>query len=196
MSAVLDRFIPHPEAGGRHEITVRAPADHVLRVARNFDIQSIAMVRAIFWLRAKVLRTKTGAARVPAGLADEMLGLGWGCLAEEPGRYFVAGAACEPWQADVVFTPIAADRFVSYAEPDRVKIAWTLEAEPLGPALTRFATETRVAATDQQARAKFRVYWRVFGIGIVAIRRLLLPAIRRQAERSWRQGALSPPDCR
>jgi hypothetical protein len=68
-----------------------------------------------------------------------------------------------------------------------VKIAWTLEAESLGPALSRFATETRVAATDEQARIKFRRYWRVFGIGIVMIRRLLLPVLRREAEREWKR---------
>jgi hypothetical protein len=43
-----------------------------------------------------------------------------------------------------------------------------------------------VVATDAQARAKFRRYWRRFGIGIMLIRRLLLPAIRRQAEPQWR----------
>jgi hypothetical protein len=94
--------------------------------------------------------------------------------------------ACQPWQADVVFSPIAPEQFATYAEPDRVKIASTLEAEALGPALTRFATETRVVATDEQVRTKFRRYWHIFGIGIVMIRRFLLPALRRQAERQWR----------
>ena len=35
---------------------------------------------------------------------------------------------------------------------------------------------------DDAARAKFRRYWRVFGIGILLIRWLVLPAIRREAE--------------
>jgi hypothetical protein len=86
----------------------------------------------------------------------------------------------------VVFSAIPPEQFATYAGPDQVKIAWTLEAEALGPALTRFATETRVVATDAQARAKFRRYWRRFRIGIVMIRRLLLPAIRRRAEQQWR----------
>jgi hypothetical protein len=186
MPAVLDRFIPHPNAGSRHEITVHAPADLVLRTARDFDIQSIPMIRAIFWLRAKMLGARESA--LPqAGLVEVMQGLGWGCLAEERDHFFVAGAACQPWLADVVFSPIAPERFAHYAEPDQVKIAWTLEAESLGPALSRFATETRVAATDEQARIKFRRYWRVFGIGIVMIRKLLLPVLRREAEREWKR---------
>jgi hypothetical protein len=186
MSAELDRFIPCPDERKRHEITIRAPAGLVLDVARNFDMQSILMVRALFWLRAKMLGARVPAARRPTGLVADMLALGWGCLADEPDHFFVAGAACQPWQADVVFSSISPEQFATYAEPDRVKIAWTLEAEALGPALTRFATETRVVGTNEQARTKFRRYWRLFGIGIVIIRRLLLPAIRRQAEWQWR----------
>lgn len=182
--AVLDRFVPRPDAGGRHEIVVRAPSALVLDVAKKMDMQSVPMVRAIFWLRAKLFGS-TERARPATGLVEEMLGLGWGRLAEVPGRYFVAGAACQPWQADVVFSPILAEQFATHAEANRVKIAWTLEVEPLGPELTRFATETRVAATDEQARRKFRRYWRRFRIGIVMIRLLLLPAVRREAERTW-----------
>lgn len=186
MAAVLERFMPYADERKRHEITIRAPARLALEVARHFDMQSIRIVRALFWLRAKLLGAKMPAARRPTGLVAHMLALGWGCLADDPGRFFVAGAACQPWQADVVFSPIAPEQFAVYAEPGQVKIAWTLEAKALGSALTRFATETRVVATDAHARAKFRRYWRVFGIGIVLIRRLLLPAIRGQAEQQWR----------
>ncbi len=90
-----------------------------------------------------------------------------------------------PYPQDIVISSYI--RF----QNDQVKIAWTLEAEALGPALTRFATETRVVATDAQARTKFRRYWRRFGIGIVMIRQLLLPAIRRQAEQQWRSAGPS-----
>jgi hypothetical protein len=186
MAAFLDPFIPRPDVRERHEITIHAPAGLVFEVARSFDMQSIPIVRAIFWLRAKVLGARTAPARESSEFITEMLSMGWVCLAEEPGRFFVAGAACQPWKGDVVFSPIAPEQFASFSEPDRVKIAWTLEAEARGPELTRFATETRAVATDALARKKFLRYWRSFKIGIVAIRRLLLPAIRREAERRWR----------
>ena len=48
------------------------------------------------------------------------------------------------------------------------------------------ATETRAVATDAEARARFRRYWRWARFGIVAIRWFMLPAIRREAERAWR----------
>jgi hypothetical protein len=185
MPAILDRFIPHPDAGGRHEITIHAPAALVLNIARNFDIESVAAVRAIFWLRAKLLRAPLPTGRPHTGLVANMENLGWRCIAAEKDRFYAAGAVCQPWLPDVAFTAIPAEQFASYAEPNQVRIAWTIEAAPLGLELTRFATETRAAATDQQARTKFRRYWRKFGIGIILIRRLLLPAIRRAAERQW-----------
>ena len=59
--------------------------------------------------------------------------MGWGLLATEPARLFVAGAHCQPWLADVNFTPIPASEFSGYHETNQVKIAWTLEVESLGP---------------------------------------------------------------
>ena len=111
--------------------------------------------------------------------------MGWGLLAEQPGRFVVCGATCQPWLANVVFSAVAPDEFLAYAQPDQVKIAWTLEAVEIGPGLTRFGQETRAVATDEQARIKFRRYWRWARFGIVAIRLLMLPAIRKAAERRW-----------
>jgi hypothetical protein len=187
MAAALDAFIPTPDIRERHAILVRAPAELVFDVARHFDMASLPLVQAIFWLRARLMRAH-GPAAAPRPTADvaSLLQMGWGLLLEEPGRLFVAGAVCQPWRADVVFTPIEAGRFASYAGPAGVKIAWTLEAEPLGPALTRFASETRAVATDAAAQIRFRRYWRWARVGIVGIRWLVLPAIRRTAQRRWR----------
>jgi hypothetical protein len=96
------------------------------------------------------------------------------------------GAVTRPWEANVRFTAVEPERFADFAAPGLVKIVWTLEAEPLGAALTRLRTETRVQPTDPEARRRFRRYWRWFGRGIVLIRWLLLPAIRREAERRFR----------
>lgn len=183
-NALLDPFVPSPDVRHRHAITIHAPARLVMEVARNFKIESVWLVRTLFHIRAGLL----GAAAPPesqSGLVDQMRSIGWGCLAEDRDHYYVAGAICRPWNAKPGFTPIAADQFATFSEPDGVKIAWTLEVTGLLPAFTRFATETRAVATDAQARFKFRRYWRKFGPGIVLIRLVLLPAVRRRAEKVW-----------
>jgi hypothetical protein len=182
---LLDRFIPHPEVRERFETSVHAPANLVMEVASNFDMQSLPIVKAIFWLREMVMGGGTSEPREPQGILEETKALGWGVLAEQPGRFVVCGAKCEPWLANVKFSPVASSDFESYAEPGQVKIAWTLEAEALGPAITRFAQETRAVATDEDARTKFRRYWRWARFGIISIRLLMLPAVRRAAERRW-----------
>lgn len=184
----LDRFMPRPDVRERHEGLIKAPADLVFDVAMRFDLQSIPLVRGIFWLRGKVM----GAApertpRTPQGFIAETMRLGWGVLAHRQGREIVMGAAVQPWKADVQFRAIPPEQFAEFAQPDLVKIAWTLEAEPLGHELSRFASETRVVATDAAARAKFLRYWRWARFGIVTIRWLMLPAVRREAERRFRE---------
>jgi hypothetical protein len=191
VTADLNTFLPEPDVRKRHSVLVHAPAELVFQTARGFDMTSVPIIRAIFRLRAQLLGASAGLTTTTLTSKD-LLRLGWETLAEQPGRLFIAGAACQPWLADVAFTPLSADRFRTYAEPDRVKIAWTLEVEPLGIARSRLATETRAAGTDAQARSRFRAYWRMFGIGIVAIRWLLLPAIRREAERRWRASSPRP----
>lgn len=187
MPALLDSFVPNPDIRERHETVVHAPADFVLEVARNFDMQSIPMVHAIFWLRNQILRTKTPPPRRGAGIVASTQSIGWGVLLDHPGRFYVSGAACQPWQADVIFLPIPTEQFLSYAEPDRVKIVWSIEVDFLEPTLTRLCSETRAVATDEQARTNFKRYWRIFGVGIRMIRWFLLPAVRRQAEQQWRK---------
>lgn len=181
----LERFIPNPEVRERFETTVRAPPGVVIEVAIHFDMQSLKLVKAVFWLREKVMGASPSGPRKPQGILEETKSLGWGLLTLHPGRLVVCGAACQPWLSNVKFSAVPPDRFTSYAEPDQVKIAWSLEAEEIGTAVTRFAQETRAVATDERARRKFRRYWRWARFGIVAIRLLMMPAVRREAERHW-----------
>jgi hypothetical protein len=182
---VIERFIPAPQIRERFETTIRAPAAVVMEVAEHFDMRSIGAVDFIFRLRERLMRAEPVPPRKPQGLLEETKALGWGILVELPGRLLVCGAACQPWMPDVKFSALDPGEFAAYAAADQVKIAWSLEAEEIGPTVTRFAQETRAVATDEPARLKFQRYWRWARFGIVAIRLLMLPAVRREAERRW-----------
>ncbi len=187
MTAALDPFLPEPDVRERFSVEIRAPAALVMEEARGFDLQSLPLVKLTFWLRERLMGAPPSGPRVPQGLLAETRALGWGTLVDEPDRLIVCGAACQPWLAEVTFRAIGAEEFAAYREPSQVKIGWTLEAEALGPALTRFSHETRVAATDAESRGRFSRYWRWARVGIIGIRLLLMPAIRRRAERRWRE---------
>jgi hypothetical protein len=181
MPDALDAFLPAFDVRERHVVTVRAPAPLVYQVAREFDLQSLPLVQALFWLRGRLMGARP-ARRLTRGFVEETRALGWECLLERPGELYVSGAACRPWLADVTFEPVGPGRFAGFAEPDRVKIAWTIECASRGTALTELASETRALATDAEARRRFLQYWSWARIGIVTIRWLLLPAIRKRAE--------------
>jgi hypothetical protein len=132
------------------------------------------------------MRASPGRQRTAQGILAETLALGWGLLHRDD-RMVVVGARCQPWQGDVVFTAIPAERFAGFNEPEQVKIVWTLEVEAIGAGQTRFSHETRAVATDDTARRRFLAYWRWARFGIVAIRYLMLPAVRRDAEARWKR---------
>jgi hypothetical protein len=186
--------MPGPDVRELHESLVRAPADRVFDVAEHFDLFAMPFVHAIFRLRDLLVHGPDGEGQDrPHGLVAGAQALGWGILAHAPGREIVLGAVARPWTAGVGVTALPPGEFLGFSQPDLIKVVWTIEAEPVGDALTRLRTETRMLTTDESARRKFRRYWRRFGLGIVAVRWLSLFAIRCEAERRHRNQAAGQP---
>ncbi len=68
---LIERFIPQADVRECHETIVHAPADLVFDIAEHFDLQSIPLVRAIFWLRGKMMGSRPAPPRRPIGLVAE-----------------------------------------------------------------------------------------------------------------------------
>ncbi len=183
----LDRFLPEYEVVERHQTRVTAPAACTYVAAREMSLAASPVVRAIFRGRELLMRgTMAADERPPQSLFDEVLSIGWGVLAQEPGREIVLGAVTQPWKGNVKFRALPPDEFAAFDEPGFAKIAWTIRAEPLGPATSRFYTETRVATTDPEARKRFRRYWTMVSPGVRLIRRESLRLVRADAARRYR----------
>jgi hypothetical protein len=183
---LLDRFIPEYEVVERHRIWIAAPAEVVLDTAREQDLMESGLVRAIFKTREVVMGASPDDRPRPRGLLATVRSLGWGVLAELPGREVVVGAVTSPWEANVTFHALPPDQFARYREPGVVKIVWTLRARPPGDNASLFLTETRAIATDPDARARFRRYWTFVSPGVSSIRWLLLRPVKHDAERRAR----------
>jgi hypothetical protein len=189
---LLDRFMPAYEVVERHQLRVTAPAAVTLSAAKAMDLQDSPVARAMIKGRELILGAVPDDRPRPHGLLAEVQSLGWGVLAELPGRELVVGAVTRPWEANVTFRAVPPDQFAAFSEADSVKIAWTLRADPISATESVFRTETRVIATDAGARAKFRRYWSFLSPGIILIRWAMLGPLKREAERrashveSWR----------
>lgn len=184
--ALLDRFMPGYDAIERHAVEIAAPAAATHAAVLAQDLMRPRLVRAIVAARALALRA--GAAQRPPsrGLLADMRALGWGVLAEVPGREIVMGGATRPWEPSPVFRALPPPEFAAFAEPGYVKIAWSLRVDDAGPHASILRTETRAVATDDEARARFRIYWALVSQGTAVIRRALLASVKREAERPAR----------
>jgi len=184
---LLDRFLPVYEIVERHQIRVAAPAAVTLDAARDVDLQASPVVRAIIRAREIILGATPVDRRPPRGLLAETQSLGWGVLADVPGREVVVGAVTRPWEANVTFRALAPDQFAAFNEAGYVKIAWTIRVDPITATESLFVTETRAVATDPTARSRFRRYWSFLSPGIIAIRWALLGPVKQEAERRARE---------
>lgn len=97
---LLDRFIPTYDIVERHHIRVAAPAEVTLAAACDMDLNRSWIVRTIFRAREIVLGAEPDQATRPQGIVALTSALGWGVLAEVPGREIVIGAVTQPWHAN------------------------------------------------------------------------------------------------
>jgi hypothetical protein len=188
---LLDRFMRDYDVVDRHRAYVAAPADITLAAAAEMDFESNAIIRGVFKTREWLLRAKPDRTVRPRGFMEEMKSLGWAVLSELPGREVVAGAVTKPWEANPIFLALPPDEFAAFSEPGYVKIAWTLRATPAGNNDSIFRTETRAVATDAEARRRFRRYWSFLSPGIIAIRRVIVPQVKAEAERCRRSSLVA-----
>ena len=180
--ALLDRFISAYDVVERHQIRIAAPAPITFAAVSEMDLFQSPPVRLIFRARERVMGATPQRPIESQPFLSLVKSIGWGVLAETPGSRIVMGAVTQPWLADVVFRPLPPEEFARFSEPDYVKIAWTVRADPLGDDGSIFRTETRVVATDPIARAKFRRYWSLASPGIILIRWLMRKPVKKAAE--------------
>lgn len=193
---LLDRFMPEYDVVERHGIPVAAPAEVTFAAACDIDLLDSRIARIIFKGRELLLRAHPDGNALPPGLVAKTKALGWGVLAEVPGREIVMGAVTQPWEPNVVFHALAPGEFASFRDPGYVKIVWTLRADPLTEAASIFRTETRVLALGPVARSKFRRYWAFVSPGIILIRLAMLGPVKREAERRARTPKYSTSEVR
>jgi hypothetical protein len=124
---------------------------------------------------------------------DAAAGLGGGRRrGGDPHLRRLVGGELGPLRPHSPRTPTRA-QFAAFDEPGYVKIVYTLAADPLGPNRSSFVTRTRVVTTDPESRRRFRRYWAPMSTGIILIRYLSLPMVKREAERRARHPAGGQP---
>jgi len=192
---LIDRYLPRYDFATAHARILRAPPQESFRAVREVDLFRDPIIRALLALRSLPLqlanrlsrraRTPVSAAQ-PTFRLDDMLGLGWMLLAEEPGVELVFGQISRPWKSVAASRepPASPATFADFATAGFAKIVFGLRVASYGASSSILAMETRVALTDAESRRRFRRYWMLIGPFSDLIRRLALRLAAAELERT------------
>jgi hypothetical protein len=171
----LDEALPAYDFRERHARRIAAPPQRVDEAVRAVTLGDMPVARLLFAIRsvpgrARGRTRRTRPTDVP--LLERALRLGFGLLGDEPGVEVVVGMMGQPWKLAggewrLFDRP---EEFVAFAEPGFVKAAMNFRFEPEASG-TLLTTETRILATDDLSRRRFRRYWLVIRPGSGLIRR-------------------------
>ncbi|MGH2744290.1 MAG: hypothetical protein ACRDN8_17785, partial [Thermoleophilaceae bacterium] len=175
---MLDDFLPDYDVHEVHSTTVAAAPEAIVEAIRELTAREVPLLVALMALRSgpRVLRLS-----VRRRVLEQFERAGFVPLRESPDG-LVYGGVGRFWRASGGLRRIEPSEFAGFAEPGYAKAAFSFELERRGDRAL-LTTETRVLATDDRARRRFRRYWRVIHPGSAAIRIAWLRAIRRRAER-------------
>lgn len=181
---LVDEFMPIYDARTSHRLRVDAPAGVVYEAARHAHVERSPVVRLLIALRNVPMSLSAGrGARRLALSIDELTRNGrFIVLAERPGKEFALGLVGAFWRPQPDLQRVDASDFAAYADKRFAKAVWTFAVEPDGAA-SLLSTETRVRCPSDATRRRFLLYWRVVGPFSGLIRREILRAVKREAER-------------
>jgi hypothetical protein len=180
----LDDFLPNYDVNEVHSSHVAAAPAAVLAAARAVTPREVPLLVGLMTLRtlpAVLLRRRPPVARaLDEPLLDRFGEGGFTVLDERPDE-LVLGVVGRFWKLDGGVRRVSRDGFVTFDEPGFAKGVVNFHVRESGGG-TLLTTETRVRATDEEARRNFRRYWRIVMPGSALIRRAWLRAIRKRAE--------------
>lgn len=130
-----------------------------------------------------LLRLRGIPARPRGATLGDLTRGGFTLLGERPGEEVVLGTIGRFWRLRGALGPATRRGFAAGLPPGVARAAWQFQVTDAGGGKTALTTETRVQCADAATRRRFRLYWAVVGTASGWIRREILRAVRRQAER-------------
>jgi hypothetical protein len=180
---ILDDHLSHWTVRERHSIRIAASPGDTLAAARAVTRREVPTLRFLMALRtlpvAIVRRSRRG---LDTPLLRGFERMGFAELGESSNE-FVYGGVGRFWEPSGGLRQVPAEDFAGFDEPGYAKAGFNFRVEPDGNGGCVLSTETRVLATDDHARRRFRLYWTFVRPGSGLIRHAWLRAIRARAER-------------
>ena len=178
----LDAIIPEYDFHEKHRIIINASPGKVYNAAKAVTAREIFIFRALMYIRSLPSR-RMFEINPDIPLLKEIFNKRFRLLDDIADTEIVFGIIGRFWKLNlgenVAITDT--DYFIKFNRPAFVKAAANMRIVSLN-GRTLLTTETRVIATDDEAKRKFRLYWIIIRIGSGFMRRMWLRAIKRRAE--------------
>jgi hypothetical protein len=183
---LIDRFMPDYDVVERHSIYVDAPGDVVFRTVDGLtpeEVPSFGVLMGIRSLPSRLARKDEIPRRGNEPALQQLKDAGFKELIRHAPTETVIGVIGRFWQLKpTILTDFGApNEFVSFEQPGYTKATMNFHVWPEGEG-SMLTSETRVKATDDIARRRFRRYWLVVRPGSAVIRHGLLKAVKKKAE--------------
>ena len=177
--------MPAPDMADRHALACRAGVAAAWEAGRTLRIRDLPLMRLLFALRrlpGALFGARAKASPPEQTLLAAFVEGGFRLVAEKPGQEVVYATVGQFWKLAPTLRPVRSLAELSaFHDPGFLRAVMSLRIED-GPGGCRIVTETRVQATDDAARRRFRPYWWLVHPGSALIRREWLRAIARRAE--------------
>ena len=189
---LIDDYLPQWDVRERHHIRVAAPPETVFAALSDTDLAAAPIVRLLLGARAlpgALMQGRAGirsvARRVRAPITLRSFEeRGFTRLAELRPAELVMGLEGRFWRPDGdLCTPPAATFASTPPAAGMARGVWNFMLVPNSDGTTDLVTETRVLCADQSTRRRFLPYWLLIRPGSGLIRRYMLRAVKRTAER-------------
>ena len=184
---LIDEYLPAFDAIERHSTLVRASPEQVYLALRTTDLAQSLLVRGLLAVRVlpEILRHGGKGRLGPKTIQLRAFEVrGFAVLAENPPHELLIGLVGSFWTLSGGLRPVNAATFVGPQLAGTARAAWNFSIAPGVNGDCELSTETRVQCADPSSRRRFRAYWMLIRPGSGLIRRLMLKAIRHEAE--WR----------
>jgi hypothetical protein len=178
---LIDSFAPNPDAVETHRIHINASPNVVYRALRTADLGSSLVIKFLLALRSLpefILHPRKPPPRDRRITLQTLIDVGFGVLAEQPGKEIVLGVSGKFWRPTGNLSPFNRVDFDAALPAGRPRAVWNFHVEGADDQTT-LSTETRVVCGDRDSRRKFRAYWFFVRPFSGLIRRLMLRAVRR-----------------
>jgi hypothetical protein len=182
-SELIDKWMPEWDFNSFHSIDIDATSDAVFEEVKALDLGGLSLAGFLFALRSLPALLTGRRNRKPLKLTLEGLEeAGFVILEEERGHEVVLGLLGRPWIPSGDIRRVNAEGFRRATDPKLAKVVWNFRVLG-GGSRTHLTTETRALSLSEDARRRFRRYWRLIApfSGLIRVEALL--SIKRRAEK-------------